>query len=49
MGQYEEEIRTRSRLRELISEPPGIVTAKVIDHIDDHCRRFIAASPLVMV
>ena len=49
MGQYEEEIRSRSRLRELISEPPGIVTAKVIDHIDDHCRRFIAASPLVMV
>src|SRR5476651_2047517 len=49
MGQYEEEIRSRSRLRELISEPPGIVIAKVIDHIDDHCRRFIAASPLVMV
>jgi PPOX class probable FMN-dependent enzyme len=25
------------------------VTDKVIDHIDDHCRRFIAAAPFVMV
>ena len=49
MDSFEETIRTRGRLRELISEPPAIVTGKVIDHIDEHCRRFIAASPFVMV
>ena len=49
MNSFEETIDTRARLRELVSEPPAIVTNKVIDHIDDLCRRFIGASPFVMV
>jgi PPOX class probable FMN-dependent enzyme len=46
---FEEVIRTRERLRELFKPPSDMVNNKVIDHIDDICRRFIAASPFVMV
>jgi len=49
LNRFEETIETRARLRELVSEPPAIVTGKVIDRIDDLCRRFIGASPFVMV
>ena len=43
---FEEVIRTRERLRELFEPPDPMVSNKVIDHIDDICRRFIAANPL---
>lgn len=46
---FEEVIRTRERLRELFEPPGHMVNNKVIDRIDDICRRFIAASPFVMV
>ena len=46
---FEEVIETRQRLRELNKEPSHRVRNKVIDHIDDHCRRFIAACPFVML
>jgi uncharacterized protein len=46
---YEEVITARHRLRELIDEPDHLVANKAIDHIDDICRRFIAASPFVIV
>ena len=46
---FEEVVTTRTRLRELYKAPSHRVTNKVIDHIDDLCRRFIAASPFVMV
>ena len=46
---FEEVIASRARLREIMGEAGPRVTAKVIDHIDDVCRRFIAASPFVVV
>jgi PPOX class probable FMN-dependent enzyme len=46
---FEEVISTRERLREIIEPPTHRVAGKTIDHIDDICRRFIAASPFVMV
>jgi hypothetical protein len=46
---FEEVVTTRDRLRELIKPPIDLVRNKGIDHIDDICRRFIAASPFVMI
>mgnify|MGYP003700913719 CR=1 FL=1 len=49
MTEFEETITTRQRMREVIGEPSHRVTDKVIDHIDDVCRRFIAASPFIVL
>jgi PPOX class probable FMN-dependent enzyme len=46
---FEEVITTRQRLRELSRQPSQRASNKIIDHVDDICRRFIAACPLVMV
>lgn len=46
---YDEVIATRDRLREIIAEPNELVVGKTIDHIDDICRRFIAACPYVVI
>ena len=46
---FEEVITTRGRLREVNKLPGHLVSNKTIDHIDDICRRFIAASPFVVV
>ncbi len=46
---YAEVIGTRERLRELVKEPSRYVADKVIDHLDDYCRRFVAAAPFVVV
>ena len=42
-------IADRDALRRLVPEPSELVATKVIDHIDDLCRRFIAASPLAIL
>src|SRR5262245_10212012 len=42
---FEEVIATQQRLRELHKPPSQRASNKVIDHIDDVCRRFIAACP----
>jgi PPOX class probable FMN-dependent enzyme len=47
--QFEEIIGSRQRLREIIKEPSRFVSDKVISHIDDYCRRFIAASPFAII
>ena len=50
MGQrFEEVIISRERLRELNKHPSHLVSNKQIDHLDDICRRFIAASPFVVI
>src|ERR1700733_12984646 len=50
MGQrFEEVITSRERLRELNKHPGHLVRNKEIDHLDDICRRFIAASPFVVI
>ena len=46
---FEEVVSTRERLRELTQLPSSRAQAKVIAHIDDICRRFIAASPFLLV
>ena len=42
-------ITTYEQLRELYSEPKQRTLDKEIDHLDDHCRRFIALSPFAVV
>jgi PPOX class probable FMN-dependent enzyme len=46
---FEEVITTRQQLRDLSRQPSQRASNKVIDHVDDICRRFIAASPFVIV
>jgi uncharacterized protein len=48
-GHFEEVIATRERLRELNKLPSHRVSNKAVGHIDDMCRRFIAACPFVLV
>ena len=48
-SRFDEVIDTRDRLREIFSGPGEIARDKDIDHIDDICRRFIAASPFVAI
>lgn len=42
-------VSDRARLREIMGTPGERVQAKVIDHIDDVCARFIAASPFLVL
>lgn len=42
-------VDNREDLRSIIKEPSSLVRHKTIDHIDDICRRFIAASPFTVV
>ena len=44
-----EAIVTRERLREIYRQPNHRAANKVIDHIDQICRAFIAACPFVVV
>lgn len=46
---FDEVVSSRQALRSIIKEPNRKVSHKAIDHIDDICRRFIAASPFVIV
>jgi PPOX class probable FMN-dependent enzyme len=46
---FEEVITSRERLREINKLPGHLVNHKEIDHLDDICRRFIAASPFVVI
>ena len=48
-AEFEEIVTTRERLREIIGEPSHRIANKVIDHIDEICRRFIAASPYILI
>ncbi|GEO43154.1 phosphohydrolase [Skermanella aerolata] len=46
---FEEVITTRQRLQELSGQPSQRASNKIIDHVDDICSRFIAASPFLLV
>ncbi|MFK4508019.1 pyridoxamine 5'-phosphate oxidase family protein [Bradyrhizobium daqingense] len=46
---FDEVIATQERLRELSDLPSFRANNKVIDHVDEICRRFIAACPFVLV
>jgi PPOX class probable FMN-dependent enzyme len=47
--EFQEVITNRAQLRALVKEPSRKVSHKSIDHVDDICARFIAASPFVVV
>lgn len=49
LARFAEVITTRARLREIVKEPSRFVANKVIDHVDDYCRRFIAAAPFLVI
>jgi PPOX class probable FMN-dependent enzyme len=49
MLHFDEVIESPQRLRALMRQPTERARNKVIDHIDEICRRFIAASPFVIV
>ncbi|WP_141692386.1 pyridoxamine 5'-phosphate oxidase family protein [Paenibacillus pectinilyticus] len=42
-------VSTEEELRSLIGYPSGLVNHKVISHIDQHCRDFIAKSPFIFM
>jgi PPOX class probable FMN-dependent enzyme len=46
---FDEVISSRERLREIMGMPNHRAASKVVDHIDDICRRFIAASPFAVI
>lgn len=46
---FDEVISSRERLREIMGMPNHRVASKVVDHIDDICRRFIEASPFAVI
>ena len=48
-GAYDEIVNSRERLRDIIGEPAPVIISKVIDHIDDVCARYIAASPFCVI
>ena len=47
--QVSEVLTTTGELRELYAAPARRALEKQLDHLDDHCRRFIALSPIVML
>ncbi len=49
MRSFDEVVTTQQRLREIIGDPRGYSAKKGTDRIDDLFRRFIAASPFVVV
>lgn len=48
-GSDEEAITSLERLREIYPQPGHRAERKVIDHLDDICRRFIAAAPFAVL
>jgi uncharacterized protein len=46
---FDEVIASRERLRQVSKSPSFRAQNKVIDHVDEICRRFIAACPFVIV
>ena len=48
-GRFRDVITTEAELRAIMGEASETSAQKVIHHIDDYCRRFIAAAPFVVV
>jgi PPOX class probable FMN-dependent enzyme len=46
---FKEILNSEEEIRDLVGYPSELVKNKVIDHIDKHCRDFIALSPLLFV
>jgi PPOX class probable FMN-dependent enzyme len=48
MVDSDHDICTLERLREVLPAPAG-QDAKVLDHLDEHCRRFVELSPFLVI
>ena len=48
-SQFQDVVETTAELRSVIPEPMRAIKVKVIDHLDELCREFIAASPFVVL
>jgi uncharacterized protein len=46
---FEQVVSTEEELRALLGTSSELVAHKVISHLDEHCRHFIAQSPLVLL
>jgi uncharacterized protein len=46
---FNQRIETLERLLEVCGEPDETTRAKILDHLDAHCRVFISLSPFVLV
>ncbi|CAG7619822.1 pyridoxamine 5'-phosphate oxidase family protein [Paenibacillus allorhizosphaerae] len=46
---FQHRITSEQQLRELLGYPSELVANKSITHIDEHCRTFIAQSPMVFI
>lgn len=46
---FQKTISTEEELRALIGFPSQLVENKPIDHLDEHCRRFLAQSPFALI
>jgi PPOX class probable FMN-dependent enzyme len=47
--EFGEIITTQERLREITGEPSHLILSKVINHVDEICAKYIAASPYLLV
>ncbi|TGV05279.1 pyridoxamine 5'-phosphate oxidase family protein, partial [Mesorhizobium sp. M00.F.Ca.ET.186.01.1.1] len=48
-GIFREVITSETQLREIFGEPSRLVQNKMITHLDDHCRNYIAQSPFLII
>lgn len=46
---FDEVIETKERLREIVGTPSHRMAGKSIDHLDDICRKYIAATPYIVI
>ena len=46
---FEHTVSSVDEVRDIYGFPAGVARDKIIDHLDGHCRDFIARSPFVLV
>src|SRR5262245_13252438 len=46
---FEQTVSSVDEGRELYGFPSGVAKDKIIDHLDSHCREFIARSPFMLL
>jgi uncharacterized protein len=46
---FKKPITSRKALRSIIREPSGLVIAKAINFLDEHCKSLIALSPFILI
>ncbi|TCZ80893.1 pyridoxamine 5'-phosphate oxidase family protein [Paenibacillus albiflavus] len=46
---FQNQITTEQELRDLLGYPSEVVKNKSITHLDEHCRRFLAQSPIAFL